>query len=138
MKRKRIYNNNLRGLREQRGLTLTLVASLIDKSKAHLSNVENGYEKASASLNIKLKEVYKPTEEEWQLYFAYFTKDNNSVLFDSSACENVYKSENTHHKVKVFSFTNGEEVEVGDKGTATYHSTQSYGLWSFKKEEQSK
>ena len=110
--RKRIYKNNLKALREKRGFTLTESAKEIGVSKAHLSNVENGYERASAKLINKIKDIYKPTDEEWWSYFISFTLDENYSPVSISSKELNHQSENTLARKKVFISQERKEVQV--------------------------
>lgn len=112
MKKKQIYNNKLRELRESRNLSLTEAAKLMDISKVHLSNIENGHERVSAKLISTIKEVYKPSPEEWLRYFASFTQladitSNGSVIEGEEI-----DTENTASDEKVLTLSTGKEVQI--------------------------
>lgn len=111
MQKIRLFNNNLKALRETKGFTLTRAAELMKVSKVHLFNVENGYQQASSNLMGKLKEVYKPSVEEWLAYSMSYTKDKD-ITVDSYGSQKPHKTQNTRSDAVVSISTDGKEVQV--------------------------
>ena len=87
-------------------------ARLLGISKAHLSNVENGYERISFELNKKLQNLYKPSEKEWLLYFISFTEDKENTDTSISLKNLEQNVNNTLNEDILLNFTDRKGVQV--------------------------